>query len=289
MLLNTFEYLKPGSLGEVLHALDELRGKKTQVLAGGTDLIPSLRARTKAAEYVVDLSGAGLDQVVFEKDQVRIGPLVTFARLCRHAEIRSRLPVIVEAAEKIGAVQTRTLATIGGNLCEGVPSNDSAPCLLVLDAKFRLQAKGKERMVAAESFFVGPRRTVLEPGEIMTEIIVPLREGFGATFLRFGRRKALTLSVANAAAGVALTDNRQMERVRIALGAVAPTPIRARKAEQMLEGRAVTPELLAEAAAMASTEISPISDLRASADYRRKISAVLVRRALEKLVGLARG
>ena len=289
MLLNTFEYVKPGSLGEVLQVLDELRGKKTLVMAGGTDLIPNLRARTKVAEYVVDLGGAGLDQVVFEKDQVRIGALVTFAKLCRHAEIRARLPVIVEASEKIGAVQTRVLATIGGNLCEGVPSNDSAPSLLVLDAQFRLQAKGKERVVAAENFFVGPRRTVLQPGEIMTEIVIPLEKDFRATFLRFGRRKALTLSIANAAVGVALGDKQQITRARVALGAVAPTPVRAHKAEQILTGQKVTPALLAEAAAMAATEISPISDLRASAEYRRKISAVLVRRALESATGQARG
>ena len=174
MLLNTFEYVKPGSLTEVLVVLDELRGKKTQVLAGGTDLIPSLRARTKAADYVVDLAAAGLDQVIFEKDQVRIGALVTFAALCHHREIQTKLPVIVDAAGKIGAVQTRVLATIGGNLCEGVPSTIRRLPMLVLDAKFRLQAKGKERLVAVENFFVGPRRTLLETGEIMTEISHPV-------------------------------------------------------------------------------------------------------------------
>jgi carbon-monoxide dehydrogenase medium subunit len=123
----------------------------------------------------------------------------------------------------------------------------------------------------------------------MTEIIVHLRDDFRAKFLRFGRRKALTLAVASAAAGVALGDSQQIVRARIALGAVAPTPIRAHKAEQILEGRKVTPELLAEAAAVAATEISPISDLRGSADYRRKISAVLVRRALENTTGQAKG
>jgi carbon-monoxide dehydrogenase medium subunit len=289
MLLNTFEYVKPGSLTEVLVVLDELRGKKTQVLAGGTDLIPSLRARTKAADYVVDLAAAGLDQVIFEKDQVRIGALVTFAALCHHQEIQAKLPVIVDAAGKIGAVQTRVLATIGGNLCEGVPSNDSAPPMLVLDAKFRLQAKGKERLVAVENFFVGPRRTLLEPGEIMTEILIPLRAEFHASFLRFGRRKALTLAVASAAAGLAVSDSGQIVQARVALGAVAPTPVRARKAEQILHGAKITPGLLAEAAAMAATEISPISDLRGSADYRRKISAVLVRRTLENALGQATG
>ena len=126
---------------------------------------------------------------------------------------------------------------------------------------------------------------MLQPGEVLTEIIVPLREDFTASFLRMGRRKALTLSIVNAAAGLAVYG-QQISEARIALGAVAPTPIRAYKAEQLLCGRKVTSELFAEAAAVAATEISPISDLRASADYRRQISVVLVRRALE--IALAR-
>jgi len=286
MLQNTFEYVKPNSLGEVLHVLDELRGKKAHVLAGGTDLIPRLRDRSKQAEYVIDLAGAGLNQLVFEKDHVRIGALVTFATLCQHPEVRKRVPAIAQAAVKVGAVQTRNLATIGGNLCEGVPSNDSAPALLVLDAKFRLQAKGKERLVAAEQFFLGPRRTLLVPGEILTEIIVPLQNDFKATFLRFGRRRAMSLSVVSAAAGVAVRDN-QIATARIALGAVAPIPLRAHQAEQVLSGQKITPEVLAEVANMAAAEISPISDMRGSAEFRRRISAVLVRRALEKAIGQA--
>ena len=142
-----------------------------------------------------------------------------------------------------------------------------------------------ERLVPIEKFFLGPRRTVLQPGEILTEIIVPLPDGFTASFLRMGRRKALTLSIVNAAAGLAL-DGQQISQARIALGAVAPTPLRAYKAEQFLAGQTLTGQLFAEAAEVAATEISPISDLRASADYRRKISVVLVRRALE--VALAR-
>ena len=125
---------------------------------------------------------------------------------------------------------------------------------------------------------------MLQPGEILTEVLVPLREEFKAKFLRMGRRKALTLSIVNAAAGVAVEDGGGIGCARIALGAVAPTPIRAYKAEQLLQGQRITPRLLAEAAAIAVTETSPISDLRASADYRRKISAVLVRRALENAI-----
>jgi carbon-monoxide dehydrogenase medium subunit len=284
MLQTTFEYIKPNSLAAVLDALDELKSKKTSVLAGGTDLIPWLRSKAKEVEYLVDLGDAGLDRIAFDKDNARIGPMVTFAALCRHPEISQKLPAIAEAAMQVGAVQTRTLATIGGNLCSGVPSLDSAPSLLVLGAQFRLQSKGKERMVPAEEFFLGPRRTVLEPGEIMTEIVIPLQPGFIATFQRMGRRKALTLSIVNCAAGVAMGGGGEINKVRIALGAVAPTPIRAYKAEQVLLGQRATPELLAEAAAVAASETSPIGDLRASADYRRKISAVLVRRCLESAI-----
>jgi len=287
MLLNTFEYLKPTSLGEALSVLDELKEKKTQVLAGGTDLIPWLRGRVKDVDYLIDLADTGLDHILFDDDQgqARIGAMVTFTALCEHPEVRRRLPSVAEAALQVGAVQTRNQATIGGNLCSAVPSLDGAPSLLVLGATLRLQAQGNERLVPIEQFFLGPRRTVLQPGEVLTEIIVPLREDFTASFLRMGRRKALTLSIVNVAAGLAM-DGQQVSQARIALGAVAPTPIRAYKAEQLLQGRKLAPELFAEAAAVAATEISPISDLRASADYRRKISVVLVRRALE--IALAR-
>jgi carbon-monoxide dehydrogenase medium subunit len=287
MLLNTFEYLKPTSLGEALSVLDDLKEKKTQVLAGGTDLIPWLRGRVKDVDYLIDLADTGLDHILFDydQDQARIGAMVTFAALCEHPEVRLRLPSIAEAALQVGAVQTRNQATIGGNLCSAVPSLDGAPALLVLGATLRLQVQGNERLVPIEQFFLGPRRTVLQPGEVLTEIVVPLREDFTASFLRMGRRKALTLSIVNVAAGLAM-DGQQVSQARIALGAVAPTPIRAYKAEQLLQGRKMAPELFAEAAAVAATEISPISDLRASADYRRKISVVLVRRALE--IALAR-
>jgi carbon-monoxide dehydrogenase medium subunit len=289
MLLNTFEYLKPKGLAEVLRVLDELKQTKTQVMAGGTDLIPALRDRSKQPEYVVDLSEARLDDVVFEPHQARIGALTTFARLCRDVEIWEKLPAVAEAAVQVGAVQCRNLATIGGNVCSAVPSLDSAPPLLALGAKFRLQAQGRERTVPAEEFFLGPRKTVLEQGEILTEILVPLEEGFHASFMRQGRRKALTLSIVNAAAGMAGAPGGEIARARIALGAVAPTPIRARKAEALLVGRKPTAELLAEAAAVAVTETSPISDLRASADYRRQLTAVLVRRALEKALARMHG
>lgn len=282
MLLETFDYVRPNGLSEVLQALDDLKHQKTHVLAGGTDLIPALRDRTKKADYIVDLSGASLNGVVFERQQARIGALVTFARLCRDAEVRTGLPAVAESAAQVGAVQCRNLATIGGNLCAAVPSLDSAPPLMALEAKLRLQSKAGERLIPVEHFFLGPRRTVLQPGEILTEILVPLEPDYAVSFLRLGRRKALTLSIVNVAAGLALHKDGVVVKARIVLGAVAPTPVRATKAERFLQGQNPTAHVLAQAAAEAATEISPISDLRASADYRRRMSAVLVQRALEK-------
>jgi CO/xanthine dehydrogenase FAD-binding subunit len=284
MLPYTFEYLKPADLADTLDVLEQLKDKKVEVLAGGTDLIPALRAGAKKPDYLVDLAGKGLDEVVFESDQVRMGALVTFTTLCEDPQIRRRLPAIAEAAIEVGAVQCRNLATIGGNICNAVPALDSGPPLLALGASFRLQCKGRERIVRSEEFFLGPRLTVLQPGEILTEIIVPLQERFRANFLRFGRRKALTLSIVSVAAGVTTNGKREIIDVRISLGAVAPTPMRAYKAEQLLQGRTASAELLEEAAAVAASETRPISDLRASAEYRRRLSALLVGRALEHVL-----
>ncbi len=289
MLLDSFEYIRPVSLMKTLDVLDQLKNEKMRVLAGGTDLIPRIRAQAEHVQYLVDLADSGLDQILIEKNQISIGAQVTFAKLCSSPEVLRALPALAEAAAQIGAVQCRSLATIGGNLCSAVPSMDSAPPLLVLDASFRLKSKYRERLVPAEEFFVGPRRTALEPGEIMAEIVVPLQDGFKARFVRLGRRKALTLAIVNVAAGVSVRNGGDIAQARIALGAVAPTPIRAHKAEQVLQGQKITPELLAEAAHLAATETSPISDLRASADYRRKISVVLVRRALENAIWQSAG
>jgi len=281
MLLGSFEYVQPNGLNELLQVLDEQKGNRTHVLAGGTDLIPWMRAKAKQADCLVDLRGAGLDYLSFQKDEVRIGAMTTFATLCWHPQIAQQLPALAQAAAQVGATQTRTLATLGGNLCSAIPSMDGAPPLLALAASFRLQAKGRERLVAADQFFVGARQTVLQPGEILTEVLVPLQEDFKVSFLRMGRRKALTLSIVNVAAGLAVEEGGEIDCARIVLGAVAPTPIRAHKAERMLQGQRATPELFAAAAAVASTETSPIDDLRASAEYRREASGVLVRRALE--------
>jgi len=274
-------YIRPSDLSKALEALEE-HGPGARVIAGGTDLIPSMRARTQLPSCLVDIQGLGLDTITRTEGFVRIGATCTFSELARSGIIREMFPVLREAASAIGAVQTRNLATIGGNLSSAVPSCDSAPALYVLKARLTLISLRQQRVIPVEEFFQGPRRTVLAPAEILAWIDIPVPpDRSGSAFLKIGRRKALTLAIVNAAASVCVAkDGSTVEDATISLGAVAPTPLRARKAEALLKGYMWSEELVKEAAWVASGETSPISDIRASADYRRELCKVLVRRAL---------
>ena len=198
------------------------------------------------------------------------------------AVIRDMFPALVEAAHSIGAVQTRNLGTLGGNLVTCVPSMDSGPALIALDASVTVaSAEGQRRMPLAD-LFVGPRKTSLKPGDLLIDIVIP-KENLGkpAAFEKFGLRKGQALALVNVAAAFWLDDGKgTFAAPRIALGAVAPTVIRAPKAEAYLDGRKISAEAMAEAGRIAATEAKPISDFRASADYRRDLVAVLVKRAL---------
>jgi CO/xanthine dehydrogenase FAD-binding subunit len=188
---------------------------------------------------------------------------------------------LVEAAHSIGAAQTRNLGTLGGNLVTCVPSMDSGPALIALDASVTVaNAFGQRRMPLAD-LFVGPRKTSLKPGNLLIDIIIP-KENLDkpAAFEKFGLRKGQALALVNAAASFWVGDKSVFMAPRIALGAVAPTVIRARKAEAFLDGCKISAEAMAEAGRIAALEAKPISDFRASADYRRDLVAVLVKRAL---------
>jgi CO/xanthine dehydrogenase FAD-binding subunit len=189
-------------------------------------------------------------------------------------------PALVDAAHSIGAVQTRSLGTLGGNLITCVPSMDSGPTLMVLEVSVTVaNASGQRRMPLAE-LFVGPRKTSLKPGDLLVDIVIP-KENLNkpAGFEKFGLRKGQALALVNAAAAFFI-DKGKFKAPRVALGAVAPVVIRAPKAEAYLEGRAIGAEAMAEAGRIAATEAKPIDDFRAGADYRRDLIAVLVKRAL---------
>ena len=286
--MSSFEYSTPATIDQAIALLNQ---SGASALAGGTDLLIHQRAGIVAPKQLVDLSALDLNYVRKDDGVVRIGAMTTFAEILDSDVVRRDLPCLAESAAEIGAVQTRNMATLGGNLCSAVPSADSAPPLLVYDARVKIAGSDGERLVPLEQFFVGPKKNVLRPGELLIEIQVAVPSPrTGARFLKLGRRKAMSLAVVNVAARLTLgQDHRRVENARIALGAVAPTPRRAQRAESMLQGSNVSESLIDSAARAAADEIAPISDLRATATFRRETSRVLVKRALTQAWQMATG
>ena len=266
-------------------------GPGARLLAGGTDLLVDLKSAPDVPRVLVDISRAEDMRGIEVADKgLRIGALVTHTEILRSPLIREMFPALADAARSIGAVQTRNLGTLGGNLATAVPSMDSGPALIALDATVTLAGPAGARQLTLEQFFVGPRKTALAQDELLTEVLIPQHNlGKPAHFVKFGLRKGQALAIVNVAASLWIDPKREVFRApRIALGAVAPTVVRARAAEAYLEGRAVGAEAMAEAGRIAVAEAKPISDFRASAAYRRDLIAVLTRRALEGACALAR-
>jgi len=271
-------------------ALLAQHGPSVKVIAGGTDLLADLKFSSHTPKAVVDISRADDLRGIAMTDQgLRIGSLVTHTEIMGSPVIRDLFPALVDAAHTIGAVQTRNLGTLGGNLVTAVPSVDSGPTLVALDAIVTIVGTTGRRQLPLADFFVGPRKTVLESDELLVEIIIP-KENVGKPthFLKFGLRKGQALALVNVAASFWPDwDSNTFKAPRIALGAVAPKVIHAASAERYLEGKAITPEAMAEAGRLAVNDAKPINDMRASAAYRRDLVAILTRRALEGAYELA--
>ena len=263
---------------------------KVKIIAGGTDLLADLKFTAHGPDVVVDISRAeDLKNIAMTEQGLSIGALVTHTQIMRSPLIRQLFPALVDAAHTIGAVQTRNLGTLGGNLVTAVPSMDSGPTLMPLEAIVTIAGNGGRRQLPLSEFFVGPRKTVLKPDELLAEIIIPKQNvGKPTHFLKFGLRKGQALALVNVGASFWVDwEKNTFLAPRIALGAVAPKVIRAAQAEAYLEGRAITPETMAEAGRVAVGDAKPISDFRASAEYRRHLIAVLTKRALEGAWALA--
>lgn len=263
---------------------------KVRVIAGGTDLLADLKFSPHSPNVVVDISRLeDLKSIKMIDEGLSIGALVTHSQIMKSPVIQKMFPALVDAAHTIGAVQTRNLGTLGGNLVTAVPSMDSGPTLMALEAIVSIEGPGGRRQVPLTEFFVGPRKTVLKADEILAEIIIPKQNlGKPAHFLKFGLRKGQALALVNVGASFWVDwEKNTFVAPRIGLGAVAPKVIRASQAEAYLEGREITPEAMAEAGRIASTDAKPITDFRASAGYRKNLVAVLTKRALEGAFALA--
>lgn len=279
-----FEYRTPKSLKEVHKELKEF-GTEAKLVAGGTALIIMMKQRLVRPTCLISLrSVRGLNGIVLKDGGLRIGGLTTHREVEISPLVRRRLPLLAETYRHVATIRVRNMATVGGGLAHADPNQDPPPTLIALGATVKASSADSSRVIPLEEFFTDYYETVLKPDEIITEIFVPrLAPNSGGAFLKFLPRTADDYATVSAAAAVTLDRAKKIfTDVRIALGSVGTTPIRAREAEAVLQGQPVKAEALREAAEKAKQSVDPVSDFRGTAAYKREMAAVFVRRALEK-------
>lgn len=280
-----FEYARPATLQEAI-ALLQAGPQPASVLAGGTDLLVQIKEHVRQPARVVDIKRIpGIDDFSFDpREGLRLGALVTTRAVETSAIARRHYASLARASTDFASIQVRHRATVVGNICRASPSADTLPPLIADNATLLVQGPQGSRSCTVEDFCVGPGRTTLQSGEIVTHVLVPPPPpGTGKVYIKHGRRAQMEL----ATVGVAVTLTQEAGRCRevgVVLAAVAPTPLRARRAETLLRGRRLDAATIAEAARAAADDSRPIGDVRASADYRREMVAVLTRRAIEQAI-----
>ena len=281
-----FEYVEPDSLEEAL-ALLEQHGEDAKVLAGGTGLVNLMKQRLVQPAYLIGLRRLARHP---ELDEIQSNGGLTIGSLCSHraietsALIQHRLPLLATTFQHVASVRIRTAATIGGSLAHADPNQDPPPALLVLDARIRVQSSRGEREIELSDFFVDYYETALEPEELITTVIIPPQPtGVGTAFLKFLPQTHDDYATIAVAARISL-DGNTIAQARIALGAAAATPLRARAVETALQGQPLTPQVIRDATALVTEEIDPLADFRGSAEYKRDMAVVFTQRAIEQAV-----
>lgn len=280
-----FDYTSPDNLQDVLVLIAGKKSNEFKLYAGGTDVIPKLKKRLiDTPEILVDLKRIkGLDYIEYDsKKGLRIGALASVRSVATSAVVNEHFPILSQAAGCIAAWQIQNRATVVGNICNAVPSADSAPALLTLEASVLCVKANGERVVPLAEFFTGPNQTILKDDEIVKEIQIPnLPSGSKGKYIKLSTRKKMDLAVVGVAV-VIVPDDGICKELRIGLGAVAPTPIRAKEAEKKLLGQNLTDELIEQCSKLAADESKPIDDHRASVYYRKAMVSVLVKRAIHQ-------
>lgn len=291
--MRTFEYRAPETIDEAVSLLKEAGGS-ARPLAGGTDLVVQMKERATRFPYpgtiisldrVSELRGVDFS----DADGLRIGAGATMADVATHPAVRERYTALAEGAGLVGSLQTMNMATIGGNVCNAAPSADTVPPLLVYEAEAVIVGPDGRRTLPLAEFFRGPGETALAPDELLAELRLPLPpSGTSAVYRRNTPRKQMDIAVVGVAVALTLSGEA-IERARVALGAVAPTPLRAISAEAALQGETANEETFAKAAEAAVQDSSPITDIRASAEYRRRLVKVMTARLLAEAANRAKG
>ena len=274
-ILHDYEYFKPTGLKETLNLLAE--HKQASVLAGGTDMVVNLKENATAPTTVIDIKGlAELDSIEYKDQRLSIGALTTFSALTESDIVAAEFPLIVETALTVGSTGIRNRATLVGNICSAVPCMDSGPLLLVYEAEVIAMGSKGERRIPISDWFRGPRETALKQGEFVTRVDIPRpADKHAGCYVKLGRYKGEDLAQASVA--ILVTGEHEY---RVAFGAVAPVPLRSKRIETLLMGKQLDPALIAKARDIIPDEIAPITDIRASQEYRLHISQVMFERAL---------
>lgn len=281
--MEAFDYVAPRSLAEALTALGN--GKRSLMLAGGTDVIIQLREGRKHCDQVIDLKHIPeMMAMAFTPDgSLDVGAAVPLAQIYEDAQVRAKLPALVDAASIIGGTAIQSRASLGGNLCNASPAADSSPALMVLGARLNIASPGGSREVPVEEFFAGPGRSTLQPNELLVSVRIPAQpEHSGAYYHRFIPRNEMDIAVASAGVRIELAaDGSTIEGARVALGAVAATPIMVPGASAALVGKQAGADAFAAAGQAAADAATPIDDMRGGIAQRKHLSKILTIRALE--------
>jgi carbon-monoxide dehydrogenase medium subunit len=280
-VLPSFKLFTPTTIEEAVSIIQEYQGV-SKILAGGTDILVIMKKRLINPNYLINISKIpNLSFIKYDRKKgLSIGPMTTIREIEKSRVIKKEYRLISEAASTFATIQIQNMATIGGNLCNASPAADLAPPLLVVDAEVDLIGIEGEKNVKLEDFFIGPGKSVIKPDEILTEIRAgALPKDAGSCFIKVGRT-AEDLSKVNIATILSIRNNKFSD-VKVSLGAVAPIPIRAKKLESFLIGKNVSDKTIDEAAVIASEEVKPITDIRSTAEYRRKVVKVLVKRSIK--------
>jgi len=279
------QFFAPETLDEALQLLNKY-APQIRVLAGGTDLVRDMNLEFNIPDNILWIGKLPLEYIIEDGDIIRVGAATRMQTVGNSPVLKEKARAVAQAAGKLASPPVRSLATLGGNLCTASPAADSGCALLGLDAEVVLTRLGGQRVVPLTQFYLGPNKTVIQPGELMTEICIrPTGSGEGSAYQKIGRRQAMTLAVLNATCRVKLDGLGLVDDVSIAVGAAAPTLLRITAAETMLRGKPLSEAAIIEAGEIASRDINPMDDVHGTVWYRRKVTKILVSRTLREAAG----
>jgi len=279
------QYFAPQKIEEALEILSRYESE-IKIIAGGTDLLVQYFDRLYEINHWLDLKNIKeLKDIRINKNQIEIGAMVTHTQLENSEDIKKYYPVLSQAAADIGSPQIRNRGTIGGNIVNASPAGDLLAPLMAYDAQFRLLSMQGEKIVPAEEFFIGPKKTILEPAQLLTQIILPLpSERTYGSWIKIGKRKALIVATITLALAVEMAeDNKTVKDVRTCLGSVAPTPIEIKEVKKMMAGKNFNQLNFAELGRIVEDKISPIDDIRGTREYRKDVAKKIMIKALEEI------